>query len=580
MKTLPIASSADVRRYVWRLFRRHPRQMAGTLALHALAAASGIMAPRLVGELVGDVQAGVDRVEITVLLIFLFILGQSALLCAAVYQSAKLAERVIAQLREDFIRDVLDLPLSTVEQAGVGDLVARSTRDVDSLAQTVRNTVPSTLVAITTLIVVFGAIAFTGWLMLIPALAVLPALAPTARWYLRRARPGYLAEQASHAQAAETLTETVIGARTVEALAIAPRRIDRMRDAVGTAYRAERYTLWLRTVFLPISDTTVAIPVVATVVVGGLFYLDGRVTLAAVIAATLYSQQLAGQLDLLLYQQDKLQVGGAAMARLLGVNGETTATPDREYTETPGRRELEVRDVRFAYGSGPDILHEVSLTVRAGERLAIVGASGAGKTTLGRLIAGIDQPTAGSVTLGGVRLETIPRGRLRAQIVLVTQEYHVFRETLRDNLLMARPDASEARLREVLTAVGAGIWAIELGLDTPLGPGSRDLSPAEAQQVSLARLLLSDPHTLVLDEATALLDPRMARDLERSFAAVLEGRTVISIAHRLHTAHDADRVLVMDAGRIVEEGTHDELILAGGAYEALWNAWHGKRAVR
>lgn len=208
----------------------------------------------------------------------------------------------------------------------------------------------------------------------------------------------------------------------------------------------------------------------------------------------------------------------------------------------------------------------------------IVGPSGAGKTTLGRLLAGMDTPRTGSVTVGRVPVAGLDPDRLRRHVVLVTQEHHVFLGTVRENLRIASAGATDAELHAALAAVGAE-WADELpnGLDTDLGHGGHRPDGARAQQLALARVVLADPHTLILDEATALLDPRTARHTERALAAVLEGRTVIAIAHRLQSAHDADRVAVMEDGRITELGAHDDLVAAGGAYAALWTSWHGER---
>jgi ABC-type multidrug transport system fused ATPase/permease subunit len=238
---------------------------------------------------------------------------------------------------------------------------------------------------------------------------------------------------------------------------------------------------------------------------------------------------------------------------------------------------LVARDLRYAYRGGGDVLHGVSLAVRPGERLAVVGPSGAGKSTLGRLLAGVEPPRTGEVSLAGVPLRELPPDRLRRQVGLLTQEHHVFAGSVRENVALAAPGAGDGAVRAALAAVGAAGWVAALpdGLATAVGAGGMALSPGQAQQLALARLVLTDPHVLVLDEATSLLDPRVARQLERSLAAVLPGRTVVSIAHRLHTAHDADRVAVLVAGRIVELGGHRELVATGGAYAALWDAWQG-----
>jgi ABC-type multidrug transport system fused ATPase/permease subunit len=236
-------------------------------------------------------------------------------------------------------------------------------------------------------------------------------------------------------------------------------------------------------------------------------------------------------------------------------------------------------DVHYAYRPGFDVLKGISLTIQPGERLAIVGPSGAGKSTIGRLLAGIDAPRSGSVLVGDVALAKMPLSMLRRHVALVTQEHHIFIGTVRENLALAKPEASDDEITRALDAVDALEWVESLpeGLLTELGTTGYQVSPAQAQQLALARLVLSDPHTLVLDEATALLDPRAARHLERSLSAVLHGRTVVAIAHRLHTAHDADRVCVVVEGQIAELGTHDELVALNGEYASLWRSWRNEK---
>ena len=577
---LPVATRREVRAYARRLMLGYPRQLATALTLHGLAATAGLVSPRLIGNLVEQVHTGHltrSHVELVALTIGGLIIVQAVILRFAVYASTRLGERVLAQLREEFVRQVLTLPLSTVERAGSGDLLTRTTRDVDAMSRAVRMAVPETLIAIVTGAFAVGALILNGPLLALPCLIAVPLLWCSTRWYLARARDGYLAENAAYAELTEGLAETVAGARTVEALRLQARRIARTQADLQRAWRAERYTLGLRMVWFPLVELGYVVPVAATLGIGGLFALRGWVTIGQMTAATLYVQQLIDPLDRLLSWMDELQVGGASLARLLGV---AQVPPDRaESGRTPAGEDVVADSVRYAYQAGTDVLHGIDLRLRPGERLAMVGPSGAGKSTLGRLLAGIHAPRLGAVTVGHVPLVELPLDELRGQVALVTQEHHVFLGTLRDNIALGAggDGVPDDRISAALAAVDALEWTQLLpdGLDTMVGSGQLSLSPAQAQQVALARLVLADPHTLVLDEATSLLDPRAARHLERSLAAVLDGRTVVAIAHRLHTGRDADRVAVVEDGRICELGSHDELVTAGGAYADLWRSWHG-----
>ena len=314
-------------------------------------------------------------------------------------------------------------------------------------------------------------------------------------------------------------------------------------------------------------------PRVIVVLAGAYGYTRGWVSLGEITAGVLYAEALSGPLDRLVGEVDRLQVGVASTSRLLGI---AQVQSDREIGDKlPASDELIAEDLRFAYRENHDVLHGIDLTLRDGERLAIVGPSGSGKSTLGRLLSGINGPRTGSVRVGGVDLVSLPLETLRTEVALVTQEHHVFVGSVRDNILLAREDSSDEAVWSALSAVGSAEWVRRLpgGLDTTVGSGNQPLTPAQAQQVALARLIIADPHTLVLDEATSLIDPRTARTLEGSMNALLSGRTVVAIAHRLHTAHDADRIAVVIDGQIAELGRHDELVALDGEYAGLWRAW-------
>jgi ABC-type multidrug transport system fused ATPase/permease subunit len=572
---LPIADTATVRAYTGVLFRKHRRPLILIAVLHTLAATAGLAGPWLLGMLIDAVTGGTTATYINTLIAVgaVAVLAQTVLIRFAQRASMVFGEEVFAELREEFIEKVTALPLSVVERAGTGDLVARTTNDVNKLQHAVRFGVPRVIVAVVTI-----SLTIVACLVLSPVVSLamfigVPTLLLVVRWYLKRATPAYQRESAAYAVLNGTITESVEGARTVDALRLGRRRLGRVDADQREAFEAEKVTLRLRTILFPGIDAAFVLAPAAVLLWGGYLASEGYVTVGAVTTIVLYTYQITGPVWELIFWIDEIQVAATSLARIVGVQ---LVEPDREARAgTPVDEDIASRGLTYAYREGHNVLHGIDLDLAAGERLAVVGPSGAGKSTLGRMLAGIHPPGGGSVSVGGVPLVDLPLEELRGHVALVTQEHHVFVGSVADNLRLAQVDADAAALERALRAVDAWEWvqALPEGLDTEVGSGGATLTPAQAQQVALARLVLLDPHTLVLDEATSLLDPRAARHLERSLSAVLSGRTVVAIAHRLHTAHDADRVAVVDGGRITEIGPHDELVAAGGDYAALWHSW-------
>lgn len=578
VRGFPVASSGEVWQFLKALIVRHKVMILAIFLASSIASFSSLTVPKLLGILVDlaaqNLDLLVNRLTPVLLIAVVAVLANSLFNFLSEWLAVVLGQTLLAEAREKIVDQVLKLPLSKVENASTGDLVTRVTRDASNMQHVIKFAAPQFFIALITCGFIFVAMLVNSPVLTIPMFFGLLVDFFAAKYYMRDAAKGYVCESSNYGKISSTMTEMVEGSATVETLQLEDQRIAISDTDIELTAQNERYTATLRNILFVFMDLGAIGPLIGLVIFGAFAYSQGWVSLGAITAAVVYTQMLAVPLDMLIFTLNSINTGLASTARLVGI---LKVTPEAEPKgETPLGAEILVEDVHFAYREDHDVLHGINLAIRPGERLAIVGPSGSGKSTLGRLIAGINRPRTGRVTIGGADVSEIALEQLRTQVLLVTQEHHIFSGSIRDNIVLAASEGiTDDQVWQALTGVEAGEWVKDLaeGLDTKVGAGNYELTPAQSQQIALARLLVSNPHTLVLDEATSLIDPGTARSLEKSMLTVLGGRTVIAIAHRLHTAHDADRIAVMIDGQIAELGSHEELLKRGGEYAKLWKTW-------
>jgi ATP-binding cassette subfamily C protein len=566
---LPTATTARTRAAVRELLRPRRGLAFAGFGVMVVATVVGLLTQPLLGRIIDLVTEHRPAGDLTAPVALLAVVAAAQGVTSAFGMSlvSRLGESVLADLRERFVERALSLPLDRLEKAGSGDLTARVTRDVSRVAEAVRTALPELARSALSIVLTLGALALLDWRFLLAALIAVPVQAHTARWYVTNATPLYAKERIATGAQQQQLLDTIGGAGTVRAHRLEAehtgRVTERSRAAVALTMRGVRLVLS----FYARLHVAEYLGLAAVLSVGFLLVRDGSASIGTATAAALYFHSLFGPVNTALVLLDDAQSASAGLARLIGVVDEPPEPSQEAAEQEPGTDPtVTVSGVGHAYVPGRPVLHDVDLVLRPKERVALVGASGAGKTTLAKLIAGIHPPASGRIEVGG-------------RVALITQEVHIFAGPLDADLRLARPDATDEELREALERVGALGWAEALpeGLGTVVGDGGHRLTPDRAQQLALARLVLADPPIAVLDEATAEAGSSGARALEQAAERALEGRTALVVAHRLSQAAAADRIVVMEDGRIAESGTHDELRAAGGAYAALWQAWSHNR---